>query len=176
MNKKCTKCGKDGEREDFYKDKKTKDGLSYVEIGCGTGRNLAGLKAKGFKKLSGIKISEKAIQVGRAAFPLLEGIPIECEAIEDVISQLPKVDCIFTQGVLQHLSPDTDWVHKTMTKKARKVIMVIENEQPHGIRSWARDYSKIFTDLGWTEVESKTNTRQPGHAPTTALRVFYNSK
>jgi len=29
MNKKCTKCGKDGEREDFYKDKKTKDGLSY---------------------------------------------------------------------------------------------------------------------------------------------------
>ena len=145
---------------------------SIVELGCGTGRNLSGLKAGGFKNLSGIEISEKAIQVGRSAFPLLEDVTIECAPVEDAIKNLVKTDCIFTQGLLQHLSPDTDWIHKAITKKARKIIMIIENEQPHGIRSWARDYKKIFTDLGWEEVECKTNTRQPGHAPTTALRVF----
>ena len=145
---------------------------SIVELGCGTGRNLAGLKGAGFENLFGIDISEKAIQVGRDVFPLLENITIECSAVEDTIKKLSKCDCIFTQGFLQHLPPDIDWIHKTMTMKARKVIMIIENERPHGERSWARDYKKIFMDLGWIEVDSKINTNQRGHSPTTALRVF----
>jgi SAM-dependent methyltransferase len=145
---------------------------TIVELGCGTGRNLAGLKKAGFKNLSGVEINAHAIEIGRKAFAYLVGVPIICSPVEDAINDLPETDCIFTQGFLQHLSPDTDWVHKVMTEKARKYIMVIENEQPFGERSWARNYNKVFTNLGWQEVENKSNTRLPGHAPTSTLRLF----
>ena len=35
---------------------------SILELGCGAGRNLAGLKKAGFKNLAGIEINEKALE------------------------------------------------------------------------------------------------------------------
>ena len=142
---------------------------SILELGCGTGRNLAGLKSAGFKNLSGIEINMDAIKLGVRSFDL-DGVKIKCSTVEE--AEFVRSDCIFTQGLLQHLPPESDLIHWVMSKKARKIIMVIENESPVGVRSWGRDYKDIFEGLGWKEVESLSNTGLYGHAPTTTMRVF----
>jgi SAM-dependent methyltransferase len=144
---------------------------SIMELGAGTGRNLAGLKFAGFTKVKGIEINPEAIELGRKSFELGD-VEIMCDTVEDAIDKMSKFDCIFTQGLLQHLSPDTDWIHKKIAGKANKLIVTIENEQPVGVRSWARNYKDIFEGLGWHEVECKDNTGCKGHAPTTTVRVF----
>ena len=126
---------------------------SIIELGCGTGRNLAGLKAVGFTNLFGVEINPDAIALGRKSFPLLEGIEILNSSIEDAINDLPEADCYFTQGVLMHLPPTSEWVFEVMSRKARKLIMTSENEDHGYVIAWARDYGKIFTALGWTELE-----------------------
>jgi len=145
---------------------------SILELGAGTGRNLAGLKEAGFTRLAGIEINPDAIQLGRSTFQALDGVDIQCDTVENVILNISHYDCIFTQGLFQHLSPDTDWVHYEVASRTDKLIMTIENEVPIGIRSWKRNYKDIFEGLGWNEVESRSNTGCYGHANTTFVRVF----
>jgi len=145
---------------------------SIIELGAGTGRNLAGLRVAGYTRLAGIEINPDAINVGRSQFQALDGVAITCDTVESAIKTMAHYDCIFTQGLLQHLSPDVDWVHEVIAEKADKLIVVIENEEPVGIRSWARNYKDVFEGLGWCEVESSANTGCYGHAPTTIVRVF----
>jgi SAM-dependent methyltransferase len=142
---------------------------SIIELGCGTGRNLAGLKEVGFTNLFGVEINQHAIDLGRKSFPALEGIEILCGAIEDVINDLPEADCYFTQGVLMHLPPTSDWIHEVISRKARKLIMTSENED-HGYNiAWARDYGKIFQKLGWIELE-REKCGKWGDLPDTTIR------
>ena len=145
---------------------------SIYEIGCGTGRNLAGLYDAGFKNVSGVEINIDAINLGKESFPSLKNIEISCGTVEKFIKEIPAYDCIFTQGILQHLPPETDWVHKEIIEKSKKIIMVIENEKPTGVRSWARNYYNVFTNLGLKQLESKTKTGLRGHSDDTVLRVF----
>ena len=147
-------------------------GDSIIELGAGTGRNLAGLKDAGFKRLRGIEINPDAIQLGRKSFQALDGIEIYCDTVEGAIEVIPHYDCIFTQGLLQHLPPKSDWVHAEIANRADKLIMLIENEKPAGVRSWARNYKDIFEGLGWHEVESRSDTGCKGHAPSTIVRVL----
>ena len=147
-------------------------GDSIMELGAGTGRNLAGLKRAGYSRLAGIEINLDAIRLGRQCFQALDGVKIYCDTVESAIKTMSKYDCIFTQGLLQHLSPDVDWVHAEIADRANKLILIIENEKPADIRSWARNYKNIFEPLDWHEVEAFDNTGCKGHAPTTTIRVF----
>jgi SAM-dependent methyltransferase len=142
---------------------------SILEIGSGTGRNLAGLKQAGFPNVAGVEISQHAINVGSERFG---EFPVVCAPIEDVVKDLPEYDVIYTQGCYQHLSPDVDWVFPEIAKKARKYLMTIENEQARGERSWRRDYKAIFEALGWQEVEWRPCGNVHPYPPTTILRVF----
>lgn len=145
---------------------------SILELGSGTGRNLAGLKRNGFVDVAGIELNERAVALGLQHFPELADVPVKIGAVESALKRHAKVDCIFTQGLLQHLPPDLDWIFATIAKKANCLVMVIENEWPSGLRSWARDYKTIFEGLGWVQVEARVNTGLKGHVPTTALRIF----
>jgi SAM-dependent methyltransferase len=145
---------------------------NIYELGCGTGRNLAGLKEAGFNNVSGVEINKDAVELGRKTFPYLKGIDIEVGTVEDVIKSIPEQDCIFTQGILQHLPYETDWIHKEMLNKSKKIIMVIENEKPQGIRSWSRNYKDVFVSLGLEEIESHCKTGLKGHSNDTFVRVF----
>ena len=145
---------------------------TVLELGSGTGRNLAGLKRAGFENVSGIELNEQAVALGLKHFPELAEIPVKIGAIENLIKRAAKVDCVFTQGLLQHLPPELDWIFGTIAKKATWLIMTIENEQASGPRSWARDYKSIFEELGWVQVEARSNTGLKGHVPSTVMRVF----
>lgn len=142
---------------------------SICELGCGTGRNLAGLKAAGYFKLSGVEISASAIELGRKNFPLLKNIPIQCAAVEEVINDLSVADCIFTQGFLMHVPPASEWIFEVISRKARKLIMTSENEDHGYIVSWKRDYGKIFTAFGWKELE-REKCGKWGQLPDTTIR------
>lgn len=135
---------------------------SVVELGCGTGRNLAGLHDVGFTDLRGVEISQNSIDIGRKSFKSLNGIFIQCAAVEDVIQSMPKVDCIFTVGLLMHLPPESNWIHQVMSYKAQKIITTMEMELPyHGgtllggeVFTWFRgSYDKIFFEYGWRQTE-----------------------
>lgn len=142
---------------------------SIIELGCGTGRNLAGLKAVGYTDLFGVEINKDAIALGRKSFPLLEGIEILCSSIEDCINDLPEADCYYTQGVLMHLPPSSDWVHKVISDKAQKLIMTSENEDHGYVIAWARDYGKIFQGFGWIELE-REKCGKWGDLPDTTIK------
>lgn len=145
---------------------------TILELGSGTGRNLAGLKRAGFENVSGIELNEHAVALGLEHFPELADVPVKIGAIENLIKRATKVDCIFTQGLLQHIPPELDWIFGTIAKKATALIMTIENEQAFGQRSWARDYKSVFEELGWVQIEERSNTGLRGHVPSTVVRVF----
>lgn len=139
---------------------------SIMELGSGTGRNLAGLKRIGYSDLWGVEINHQAVEMGREKWPMLNKVPIWCGQIEDAIKFAPPMDCIFTLGTLMHLPPASEWVFEAMSKKARKVIITIELEDNvietrpltvgGGVFAWVRNYSQIFSGLGWDEQEFRT--------------------
>ena len=155
---------------------------SIVELGSGTGRNLAGLKAVGYDHIAGIEISKQAIDEGRRRWRILNGVQMQNAAIEDILDFIPSVDCIFTLGTLMHIPTKNDWVFKTMTKKARHIIMTIELENGHratpiaaggNVYAWARNYGDIFTGFGWKELETRTcEAIMPLLGKDNILRVF----
>lgn len=150
-----------------------KPSWSILELGCGTGRNLAGLYRAGFKKLSGVEINETAVALGRENFPELEHVKIEIAAIEEVFESLPRYDLIFTSGVLMHLPYDLEWIIAGLRDKARKMILVNEGERAESFHAWRHDYAGIIPATGeWNMVEWHTGENYPPLPKTTIKRVF----
>lgn len=145
---------------------------SILELGCGTGRNLAGLYRAGYNKLYGIEINKRAVDEGKIVFPELKHIPVMYSAIEDEINNWYGLDCLFTQGVLMHLAPASEWIFQQMVIIAKRHIITIENETDGSDRAWARNYKDIFTGFGWSEVESHTCEAWPPLPAETVCRVF----
>ena len=138
---------------------------SIMELGCNVGRNLAALKACGYQSLSGIEINPNAVELGRKTFNL-DGIAISIGSIEDLIDRLDSYDCIFTQSVLMHLPPSSEWVFEKIADKTNDILITRENEIHTGKFQWMRDYDKIFTGLGLKQIEYKPTNHK------VKLRVF----
>jgi SAM-dependent methyltransferase len=142
---------------------------SILELGCGAGRNLAGLKKAGFKNLAGIEINKDAIELGRKTFDL-SGISLTCSAIEE--ADIPEVDCIYTHGVLMHLPPESEFVFETIANKAKSIILTIENEFIDGNLQWPRNYEKVFSPFGWRELYNYSTEKWPPNSIYNILRIF----
>ena len=130
-----------------------------------------------------MEISQQAIDIGRVHFPELKGVRIICAPIEDVISNLSMFDCIFTVGVLMHLPPESEWVFREISARARKHIITMEMELRSGVTSgvalgggvftWFRGtYEKIFHDYGWVQLEAHSCEAQKILSVNHWLRVF----
>jgi 2-polyprenyl-3-methyl-5-hydroxy-6-metoxy-1,4-benzoquinol methylase len=145
---------------------------TILEIGSGTGRNLAGLIDAGYHHVSGIEINQSAIDLGREKWATLADIPMQCSPIEDAINDIPEYDVIFTQGVLMHLPPQSEWVFGVIARKAKRIIMTIENEFWTSDRAWPRNYGDIFKPLGWRELLLYSCGAYPPLPYVTMLRVF----
>jgi SAM-dependent methyltransferase len=145
-----------------------------LEIGCGTGRNLVALKQAGFKNVRGIEISQKAIDIGREAFPEYASINVICAPVEDVIRDIKPVSVIFTQGCLMHIPWELDWILDEIASKARKLILTNEGElkRHKTIHAWPRDYQVEFEKRGWSQAEWEMADKYPPLPPTTIKRVF----
>lgn len=147
--------------------------MSILEIGCGTGRNLVGLKAAGFENLSGIEISQRAVDVGRSTWPEYKSMDVKVTAIEDVARDLPEYDVIFTQGCLMHLPLDLDWVIQIIKKQAQYLILTNEGEPRQGVHAWARNYKEYIEQGGvWSQVEMEIGSKYPPLPASTIKRVF----
>ena len=147
--------------------------MSILEIGCGTGRNLVGLLRAGYKNVSGIEISTKAVEIGRAHFPEYRDIGVRIAPIEDVAESLPDFDVIYTQGCLMHLPYELDWVIEVIKRQAKHLILTNEGEARHGEHVWARNYKEQITRGGaWKQVEMENGSQYPPLPNTTIKRVF----
>jgi len=146
---------------------------SILEIGCGTGRNLVGLRKAGYKNVSGIEISEKAVAVGRERFPEYKDINVIISPIEDIIMQLPYYDVIYTQGCLMHLPYSLDWVIEEIKRKTRYLLLTNEGELRSGLHAWWRNYEDYITRGGdWMQLEMESGLLYPPLPETTIKRVF----
>lgn len=150
---------------------------SILELGCGTGRNLAGLYKAGFHNLAGIEINPHAVQLGMIAFPELKDINIAIAPIEDVFADLPRFDVIYTSGVWMHFPHDMEWMISKLRDKARYVIITNEGERLETFHAWLHDYKKIIEEDGiWEQVETHSDEAYPPLHKETIKRVFTRVK
>jgi len=151
---------------------------SILEIGCGTGRNLVALKQAGYKKVRGIELSERTIEVGRARFPEYGSISVINAPVEEAIKRIRSADVIYTSGLLMHLPYEADWVLEEISRKARYLIMTNEGEtsRSESVHVWRRDYQDVFEGLGWHQVEMSTGEKYPPLPKTTIKRVFLRAE
>lgn len=147
--------------------------MSILEIGCGTGRNLVGLFQAGYKNISGIEISAKAVEIGREYFPEYREISVTIAPVEDVIESLSDYDVIYTQGCLMHLPYELDWVIEAIKAQANYLILTNEGELRHGEHAWARNYKEYITRGGaWRQIEMENGSKYPPLPSSTIKRVF----
>jgi hypothetical protein len=131
--------------------------------------------AAGFENLSGIEISQRAVDVGLATWPEYGDINLTVAPIEDVARDLPEYDVIYTQGCLMHLPHELDWVIESIKKKAQNLILTVEGEPRIGINVWPRNYQDYIEQGGkWSQVDVE-NGPNFGLPATTIKRVFGRS-
>jgi 2-polyprenyl-3-methyl-5-hydroxy-6-metoxy-1,4-benzoquinol methylase len=110
---------------------------SILEIGCNCGRNLKFLQDEGYTNLTGIDISQEAIDYSKKVYPELNAYLI-VSPIEEIIDsfKLKSFDVIFTFAVLMHIHQDSEWVFNRIKRISKKYIVICEDQR--------RDYKKIF--------------------------------
>lgn len=128
---------------------------SCLELGCGGGGNLAGLKQQGVKKVAGIDLNDRALAgSGLSADSFYHG---------DMVEKIGEIgdsayDLVFSIGSLMCLHPYTApdfW--ERLYRVAGKGVITVENEVNGSVRSWPRDYGWIFDRLGAVEMLSVKN-------------------
>jgi SAM-dependent methyltransferase len=131
---------------------------SILEIGCNLGRNLNHLWQAGYRNLSGMEISEYAVNRLRKEYPCLAATPVDIGPAERSIQNYcsDSVDLIFTMAVLEHLHPDNKRLFGDIARVARKYVLAIEPRQ--GRRSHMQypwDIKNEFTAVGLTCIDQK---------------------
>lgn len=147
---------------------------SILEVGCNVGRNLDFLRRAGYTHLSGLELSQDAIDQMAVHFPeVAKGSTIINGSIEDKIETLPTYDVIFTMAVLIHLHPDSEWTLAHIASRAQRTLIVVEQEGKIQSSSWRhfnRRYKPIFESHGFRQVYARTPV--PGLAKSYVMRVF----
>ncbi|MDQ0159586.1 class I SAM-dependent methyltransferase [Alkalibacillus salilacus] len=145
-----------------------------LEIGCNLGRNLNYLYENNYKKLTGIEISEEAINQLKKYHPhLIDHGEIIHSSVENIIEELPtnQYDLVFTMAVLEHIHPDSEWIFKEIARITDAYLMTIEAEKSEHWRIFPRNYKEIFEELGFKQIEEGKCGKNVGLQAYT-IRVF----
>jgi SAM-dependent methyltransferase len=126
-------------------------GRSFLELGCGAGRNLAELcRQAPDAQLRGVDVHARAVDVARSVVP---GARVDVGSIYRLAHLAERsVDVAFTAGVLMHVPHDqAELVVGEMLRIAR--IAVVHSElhgEPHSFdfHRYPRDYGALYTKLG----------------------------
>ena len=150
----------------------TKD-IRILELGCNVGRNLDYLLTKGYVNLTGIEISNHALQTGKKIYPLLFA---DCKyvngPIEEILPQLEPFDIIFSLATLEHIHHKTaNNVFDSIAKQSTWII-TIEDEKTHSPRHFPRNYKKIFEKRGFNQIYEKTNLQDYYLSSSFIARMF----
>lgn len=110
---------------------------SVLEVGNGDNRNVKHLKQAGWLDVTGIDKKDGT-------------------AIEDVPEK--KYDVIYTMSCLFLIPKENEWVFEKIARMAEKYIITIEGEVSRpATHLIGRNYTKIFEQFGFEEVELDVN-------------------
>lgn len=136
---------------------KLEHSLPIIELGCNVGRNLNYLFTKGFYNLSGVEINEHAVKLMEETYPeFYRQATIYNDSIEVTIKKIPEksFELVFTMAVLEHIHPSSEFIFNEMIRISKKYIITVEDEVNDSHRHKARNYKKIFENLGTKEIKS----------------------
>jgi SAM-dependent methyltransferase len=148
-----------------------------LEVGCGVGRHLKALATGGFDELTGVDVNDEALDVLRETYPELaaEG-EFHAATIESYLDgvETDAFDAVFSVETLQHIHPDETWVFGELARVTGDLLVTVENESgEYGTANhvddqlplYYRDWQRVFTELGFEELESLERKRD-------TVRVF----
>ncbi|MGP4077638.1 class I SAM-dependent methyltransferase [Halobacillus sp. K22] len=144
-----------------------------LEIGCNVGRNLNYLYEQGFHNLTGIEISEKAIDEMKKTYPsLIDNSTIINSPVENIIKTLPSndYDLVFTMAVLEHIHPDSEWIFSDIARITGGYLITVEAEKAENWRLFPRNYKTIFEKIGLKQIK-ENDCRDMGLSNYT-IRIF----
>ena len=136
---------------------------SVLEIGCNAGTNLNRLMQLDFRRLSGLEINEHAVAELERTYPQLATVStIHTETIEGGLASMEpdSVDVIFSMAVLIHLHPTSIDVFDHLVRVSRRYLCVVELETASNSYVFPRDYGRVFSQRGCTELRSARVTRR----------------
>lgn len=147
---------------------------SLLELGCNVGRNLNYLLGCGLRKLSGIEINPRAIELMQQHYPLLfDRARIYNLPAEDVLAMFGngEFDVVYTMAVLVHIHPDSEWIFAELARIATRGIVLVEDEQVSSLWHFPRNYRSIFEALDFMQIHEEPCTGLEDMGSYTA-RVF----
>jgi len=144
-------------------------GYSFLELGCGAGRNLESLRQHGYYKLYGIDASREAINVARHYYPDLAKVAhFKSGYMQNTLGEFEDnyFDVVYSVEVLQHVLSETEPIFRDISRITKKLIITIERdlyEQEKKNEKFrfvptdpkervARDYNAIFSRLGFEQI------------------------
>lgn len=145
---------------------------SILELGCNVGRNLEHLRAAGFRHLTGVEISQRAIDVMVRTYPeLTASADIRVGTLEDTLPQIAGgFDVVFTMAVLEHIHDDSARVFGEMVRITAKRLITVEDETSYSWRHFPRNYGRVFGALGLRQLDEIKSV--PGAPRAFVARVF----
>jgi SAM-dependent methyltransferase len=150
---------------------------TVLELGCSSGRHLAHLHEGGYEDLHGIEINADAFDVMADSYPDLAAAgTFHHGAIEDLVRKFDDdaFDAVYSVETLQHLHPDVEWVFEELARITDDLLVTVENEGEDEHRRptdpdvhyvdddlplYYRNWSRVFTELGFVEVEVRSGRR-----------------
>lgn len=142
-----------------------------LEIGTNVGRNLAKLFSEGFHNLTGIEISQPAIELMKTTYPeMYADSTIHNAAVEEIIESFGdnEFDLVYTMGVLMHIHRDSEWVFEHIARIAKLLIAIeAESGTSDNIR-FPREYQPAFEQYGCMQLY----VGQHASLPRCTIRIF----
>ncbi|MFC4248216.1 class I SAM-dependent methyltransferase [Natribaculum luteum] len=149
---------------------------TVLELGCSSGRHLSHLYEHGFENLAGIEVNDDAFDVMEETYPdLAADGTFYLEAIEDVVGDFDdgQFDAVYSVETLQHIHPNAEWVFTDLVRIADDLLITVESERERetdaaepdvkyvndDVPLYYRDWHRIFTDLGFLEVDTRSGKR-----------------
>jgi len=121
-----------------------------LDLGCNVGRTMNYLYNRGYRNLSGIDISTRAIDLMMKSYPdMAMNSTIYNESFEIFFKDTRALhfDCIFTCGVLMHVHKDSEWIFEKIVRLTDKLI-TFEDETGIAKKNFPRNYKTLFESLG----------------------------
>ena len=116
---------------------------TILELGCGFGQNLRAFMNSGYKKVSGLDVSEQAV-----AYCQSQGLPV---VMGDVMQYTGnRYDCVLMSHVLEHLPKDhvipmLRKIRNDILTEHGKLVLMVPNAQSNTDCYWAYEDFTHYT-------------------------------